>query len=89
MNFGKFYEYYISNLRSISAVTILTNIREVDEDLLDANICWIVTDYLLAENPNNAEEITLSRLFTTLIETNLIIISQNIDNTDKVLTFMY
>jgi hypothetical protein len=42
-----FKKYFMANLRKISAKTMLKTIGEIDEDLLDANICWLMTDNIL------------------------------------------
>jgi hypothetical protein len=43
-NFKEFITTYKQNVKEVSSKTMLKNIEEVDTDLLDAGICWLVTD---------------------------------------------
>lgn len=85
MHFSDFYKFYIENVRKISSTTMITNIQEIDEDLLDAGICWMVTDNLvtlLAEDVNHANIISLTELSSFLVDDNLIVIAQDMNSDD-------
>ena len=46
-NFDEFYSAYIKNIRNISATTMLKMDGEIDEDLLDSDICWMTTSNMI------------------------------------------
>ena len=47
-NYSGFKKYFTLKMRDISAKTMLNTMGEIDEDILDGNICWLMADNLLA-----------------------------------------
>lgn len=89
-NIENFMNAYRDNVRSISKVTMIHKMGEIEEDLLDADICWMVTDNieeLLAIGNLQKEEIIrkgdvnkLKKFLTEELNKNrLIIIYQGVD----------
>ena len=35
---------YTANIRQISSITMMKNMGEIEEDLLEADVCWMLTD---------------------------------------------
>ena len=47
-NWKEFYSAYISSIRAISRKTMENTIKTIDENLLEAGICWMVTDNMFS-----------------------------------------
>lgn len=86
---NEFFSYFRNNIKGISAYTMLNNIQEIDEDMLDSNICWMVTDnvvQLLAKNVehgiefNGHREGAMSFIGDELRRNRLIIIGQDLNS---------
>jgi hypothetical protein len=47
-NFNEFIQAYRENIQTISSLVMMENIGSIDPDLLNANICWAVTENMTA-----------------------------------------
>lgn len=60
-NWKEFYSAYLTYIRPISEKTMKNTIKSVDADLLEAGICWMVTDnmcQLLSHSPDASMAVT-------------------------------
>lgn len=92
-NFSEFMQTYRENIRKITSKTMLKYIGEIEEDIIDANICWAVTDNMkellaLDESSRPPEfrsddpNIIIPFLKNHLLQNQLIIILQDPDSSD-------
>lgn len=89
-NFDDFIQAYRQNVQEVSAKSMLKNLGEIDEDLLNGDICWIVTDnikellaigkpsILDSEDPR----VIIPFMKHQLSQNKLLIIGQDLDSSD-------
>ena len=89
-NFEEFIATYRQYVREVSAKVMLKNMGEIEEDILDANICWAVTDnmteLLSIGKPSILESddhsILIPFMRDQLVKNKLLIILQDPDSQD-------
>lgn len=89
-NFEDFIQTYRQNVREVSAKVMLKNMGEIEEDLLDASICWAVTDnmkeLLAIGKPSILESddpsVIIPFMREQLVKNKLLIILQDPDSSD-------
>ena len=89
-NFEDFIQTYRQYVREVSAKVMLKNMGEIDEDIIDANICWAVTDnmreLLAIDKPSILESddpsIIILFMRDQLMKNKLLIILQDPDSYD-------
>ena len=43
-NFKEFINVYLSNIQNVSSITMMNVMGKVEKDLINSDICWMVTD---------------------------------------------
>lgn len=81
--FDEFMIFYTQNVRTISSKTLLRNLGEIEEVLLDADICWMVSDNMreILAIPSSFEDSTSEKMDNGLI-------FEKSDDVDTMITFI-
>jgi len=89
-DFNDFITTYRKYVREVTYRTMLKNMGEIDDDIIDANICWAVTDNIIEllaiNNPIKLEssnsDYIISFMKEQLLQNKLLIILQDPDTFD-------